>query len=123
MKLHRPSFFRKRRLLGSLREPTLNLVYRGTGLIALLGFVTAGILAYLFPSTFPVPYVYIFVAAAFGGVVLLTGLTSTEVWSSAISRWQSAVSASPYHQRKLTLLTAFLASAILLVVVAFLFLL
>jgi len=121
--MHLRSFFRKRRLLGSLREPTLNQVYKDAGLFTLVGFSAAGAASYVFPSMVPVPYIYLFVVSAFGGVVLLTGLTSSEVWSSAIERWQSLVSATPYRDRRLALFTGVLAGAIVLVVAVLLFIL
>jgi hypothetical protein len=108
--------FLRRRFRASLREPTLNFVYRATGFALMTSLGAGTVIANYCPTLVRVPALWMAVGAAFGGVLLLTGFASTEAWEWAMSRVNFEAYASPYGREKLALFTGILSVAIVVVV-------
>ena len=106
-----PGFLR-RRFRSSLKEPTLNFVYRGAGLVLLMAFGVGALLADYYPSVVRASPLWLAVGAGFGAILLLTGFASSEAWEWAMSRVNFEAYASPYNRRKLLVVTGVLSLAI-----------
>ena len=113
--MYLPSFL-KRRFRASLREPTLNFVYRAAGFALFASFGAGTLVAYYRPALVHVPAIWMALGAAFGAVLLLTGYASSEAWEWAMSKVNFEVYASPYGRRKLAIFTGILSLAIVGVV-------
>lgn len=113
--MYLPSFLR-RRLRASLREPTLNFVYRTTGFALLASFGAGTLIAVSYPTLVHLPAVWMAVGAGFGAVLLLTGFASSEAWEWAMSKVNFEAYASPYGRKRLALSTGVLSLAIVGVV-------
>jgi len=106
------SRFLRRRFRASLREPTLNAVYRMAGLTAMAVLGGGALLADYYPSLVPVPPLWLAVGAGFGAVLLMVGFASSEAWEWAMSKVNYEVYASPYRRKRLGVFTVVLSVAI-----------
>ncbi len=105
------TYFR-RRFWASLQEPALNVVYRVAGFAVLVAFSAATAAASLYPRAVPLPLPLLLVGAAFGAVVFLVGLASTEVWEAATREVRYVASSGPLRKSRLGAVVGVLASVI-----------